>query len=1349
MIVIFLLLSNFSFAQINFTNSQAANLVVGQANFTANVAGCTQSGLYAPSYTAISSKGVLAVSEQTGGRVKLWNPTPSANGANASIVVGKTGFTDCTNVGANQSTVSNSNGVAFSPDGNKLIVTDFSNNRVLIWNTIPTVNGQNADVVLGQSNFTSNFGGVSATAMNGPTGAYVSSDGRLLIADRGNHRILIWNSIPTTNNKPADVVVGQTVFNAPGGGSSATSMVNPWGVCVSPDGKLLVADSANNRVLVWNTIPTTNGAAANVVIGQTIMGTNGSGTTSSNLNAPIGVTVSPSGKVAIGEFGNSRVLIYNSIPTANGAAANVVLGQANFTSSTAFYPSGSPTNNNMFSVYNASFDLYGRLYVAGREMNRVLVFGAAPTTQANLGIGITSNISTACLGTSNTITITISNATATAASGVIATASLPAGFTYSSHTASGGTYNPNSGYWTVGAVPASGSRTLTINGIANASGNLSAYASIIQSNQLDPVLSNNGASVSYSIVGVVPPPTGSANQSFCNTATISNLSVTGTSVLWYANSTLGSPLSTSLSLVDGVTYYASQTIGICESATRFPVTVTIQPLNTYYQDIDADGYGNPLSTTSSCVSVVGYVLNNNDCNDNQLQYLDTDGDGFGSTTQVACGVSNNLDTNDNLLTYVDADNDGFGSTTFAPSGVTNNLDTNDNLLTYVDADSDGFGSTTFAPSGVTNNLDTNDNLLTYLDFDGDGFGSTTLAPSGVTNSLDTNDNLLTYVDADSDGFGSTAFAPSGVTNNLDTNDNLLTYIDFDGDGFGSTTLAPSGVTNNLDCNDNQIQYADLDADGFGSTTQVACGVSNNLDSNDNLLTYVDADGDGFGSTTLAPSGVTNSLDTNDNLLTYLDFDNDGFGSTTLAPSGVINSTDCNDNEVRYLDADNDGFGSVAMTMVACGGSLFSTDCNDANAAINPNAIDVCYDGIDNDCNGIIDNACTPIVGSLPAGTCGTTLAGWFSTVTANWTNFAQGYRFRITKVDMNTNLPIAAPVIIDRPVNNISLANVPGTTYNSRYMFEIAVRYNNVWQPFFGPACYLNTPNPVSTIGAQCGSTLTAMNQWINAGAVSNVSAYRFRVTRVIAGVATGTSQETTQPSNKFNMTQLSGILYASTYRVEVSLRNTDGTFLPYGTPCDINTPAYPTTQVRAVQCNNYQVTSNSELIIADGVNGATMYRFRVYNGVDYDTFYDNQFNRFTLNNFPGLIPNGESYSVQVAVRLPNEPSFGPYSKACTIKTPMQARAIASDVQLEVVNVFEALAYPNPFAENFKLDVKTNSEANIQVRVYDMIGKLVEDKMINASDIQNFELGNQYPSGVYNVIVSQESNTKTLRVIKR
>jgi hypothetical protein len=48
-----------------------------------------------------------------------------------------------------------------------------------------------------------------------------------------------------------------------------------------------------------------------------------------------------------------------------------------------------------------------------------------------------------------------------------------------------------------------------------------------------------------------------------------------------------------------------------------------------------------------------------------------------------------------------------------------------------------------------------------------------------------------------------------------------------------------------------------------------------------------------------------------------------------------------------------------------------------------------------------------------------------------------------------------------------------------------------------------------------------------------------------------------------------------------------------------------------------------------------------------------------------------------------------------------------------------------------------------------MIGKLVEQKTVTATDIQTIEVGSNYPSGVYNVIVSQEQTTKTLRVIKR
>jgi hypothetical protein len=348
---------------------------------------------------------------------------------------------------------------------------------------------------------------------------------------------------------------------------------------------------------------------------------------------------------------------------------------------------------------------------------------------------------------------------------------------------------------------------------------------------------------------------------------------------------------------------------------------------------------------------------------------------------------------------------------------------------------------------------------------------------------------------------------------------------------------------------------------------------------------------------------------------------------------------------------------------------------------------------------------------------------------------------------MNTNVPIAAPVIIDRPVNNISLANVPGTTYNSRYMFEIAVRYNNVWQPFFGTPCYLNTPNPVSTIGAQCGSTLTAMNQWINAGVVSGVTAYRFRVTRVIAGVPTGASQEITQGMNRFNMTQLSGILFASTYRVEVSLRNMDGTFLPYGTPCDINTPAHPTTQLASTFCNNYTVNSNSELITANAINGATSYRFRIFNGSGYNATYTNLYNRFTLNNFAGLTTG--TYSVQVSVKLPNEPDFGPYGQTCTIikPGPVNNKTINEDSIGEVE--FNVSIYPNPFSDSFNIKTNTIFNKNTSITVYDLTGRQIESINLDSNELENVTIGSSYPSGVYSMIVTQGNNTKTVRIVKR
>ncbi|WP_164975206.1 T9SS type B sorting domain-containing protein [Lutibacter sp. HS1-25] len=78
-------------------------------------------------------------------------------------------------------------------------------------------------------------------------------------------------------------------------------------------------------------------------------------------------------------------------------------------------------------------------------------------------------------------------------------------------------------------------------------------------------------------VEYTPEPTAPLTQSFCDiaNATLANLSITGTNVLWYATATGGVALPISTVLVNNTTYYASQTLNTCESATRFAVNVKV------------------------------------------------------------------------------------------------------------------------------------------------------------------------------------------------------------------------------------------------------------------------------------------------------------------------------------------------------------------------------------------------------------------------------------------------------------------------------------------------------------------------------------------------------------------------------------------------------------------------------------------------------------------------------------------------------------------------------------------------------------------------------------------------------
>jgi hypothetical protein len=88
-------------------------------------------------------------------------------------------------------------------------------------------------------------------------------------------------------------------------------------------------------------------------------------------------------------------------------------------------------------------------------------------------------------------------------------------------------------------------------------------------------------------------------------------------------------------------------------------------------------------------------------------------------------------------------------------------------------------------------------------------------------------------------------------------------------------------------------------------------------------------------------------------------------------------------------------------------------------------------------------------------------------------------------------------------------------------------------------------------------------------------------------------------------------------------------------------------------------------------------------------------------------------------------------------------------VAVDTKSPFGVTAYPNPYTETFNLSLTTSSENKVGIVVYDMTGRLIERREVRPSDMVEQQIGDRYPSGVYNVVVAQEDNLETVRVVKR
>ena len=366
------------------TPFQNATTAIGQSDFTSNLENRGGSPgpetLAGPWGNPLLVGGTLYVTDNGNNRILGFNSLPAQNGASAAFVLGQPDFTSST-ARNGRSGLSSPN--SLSSNGTLLAAADGSNNRILLFNTLPSSTAAEPDLVLGQPDFSSAASRCDASSLSFPESVFVSG-GKLVVADTENNRVLIWNSLPTANGVPADLVLGQSSFTScanndtNGDGTSesiptASTLSFPGGVWT--DGtRLLVADTSNYRVLLWNEFPTANGQPADVVLGQPDFNTVAETTTAESLRGPRAV-ISNGEQIFVADGENHRVMVWNQFPTTDGTAADVVLGQPDFTSRNQGDPA-SGTSPSARSLYQPSgiFLAVPYLGVVDSGNNRVLIF---------------------------------------------------------------------------------------------------------------------------------------------------------------------------------------------------------------------------------------------------------------------------------------------------------------------------------------------------------------------------------------------------------------------------------------------------------------------------------------------------------------------------------------------------------------------------------------------------------------------------------------------------------------------------------------------------------------------------------------------------------------------------------------------------------------------------------------------------------------------------------------------------------------------------------------------------------------------------------------------------------------
>ncbi len=370
--------------------------------------------LYLPTGLALDSRNRrLFVSDSGRNRVLVY----SLKDAKLPIaVLGQSDFTSAES-GTTAANFDYPTGLAFNENNNTLYVADASNYRILVFNTDDGVdNGEDAVAVLGQPDFTSNN-----VDLNPPTAAsffglanLVSSisfdpgTNLLYVPVSTQNRIMVFDVATIDNGEDAVYVLGQNNFSSTYqnqyGSVTAATLSEPTGVALANQ-YLYVADSENNRILIYDTYTLVNGQAAVSVMGQLdgngvplfTQNTINSATINShgfNFGFPAyagGITVDLANhRLFVADKDNNRVLVFNLDGSNNlvDYTADAVLGQADFLSG-KFNRGGSVGPSTLSGPTAVTFDsVHNYLYVSDKLNSRVVVYDVADITNGENAIKV-------------------------------------------------------------------------------------------------------------------------------------------------------------------------------------------------------------------------------------------------------------------------------------------------------------------------------------------------------------------------------------------------------------------------------------------------------------------------------------------------------------------------------------------------------------------------------------------------------------------------------------------------------------------------------------------------------------------------------------------------------------------------------------------------------------------------------------------------------------------------------------------------------------------------------------------------------------------------------------------------